>query len=166
MYYKISDFLEDWDYESKATLRFIDELKDETLNQKVTEDGRSIGFIAWHITVSIKEMMSRTGLNLSGPAEDSDPPAEASEIRSAYEKASGSLTDEIKNKWNDSSLTVEDDMYGEKWKRGYTLGALITHQIHHRGQMSVLMRQAGLKVPGIYGPAKEEWAQWNMEAPK
>ena len=57
-------------------------------------------------------------------------------------------------------------MYGQKWKRGVTLGILITHQIHHRAQMTVLMRQAGLKVPGIYGPAYEEWAAMGMEAPK
>jgi uncharacterized damage-inducible protein DinB len=28
--------------------------------------------------------------------------------------------------------------------------------------MTVLMRQAGLRVPGIYGPAKEDWASMNM----
>jgi len=27
-----------------------------------------------------------------------------------------------------------------------------------------LMRQAGLKVPGIYGPSKEEWALMGMPA--
>ena len=32
--------------------------------------------------------------------------------------------------------------------------------------MTVLMRQAGLTVPGVYGPAKEEWAVAGMEAPK
>ncbi len=32
--------------------------------------------------------------------------------------------------------------------------------------MTVLMRQAGLTVPGIYGPSKEEWANLGMEAPK
>ena len=31
--------------------------------------------------------------------------------------------------------------------------------------MTVLMRQAGLTVPGVYGPAKEEWATAGMEAP-
>jgi uncharacterized damage-inducible protein DinB len=49
-------------------------------------------------------------------------------------------------------------MYGETWKRGLTLFYLLMHQAHHRGQMTVLMRQAGLPVIGIYGPAKEEWA--------
>ncbi|WP_258881781.1 DinB family protein [Paenibacillus sp. sptzw28] len=32
------------------------------------------------------------------------------------------------------------------------------HQIHHRGQMTILIRQAGLTAPGIYGPNEEETA--------
>ncbi|HZG18224.1 MAG TPA: DinB family protein, partial [Candidatus Bathyarchaeia archaeon] len=51
------------------------------------------------------------------------------------------------------------------WKNGFTLRALLMHEVHHRGQMTVLMRQAGLTIPGIYGPAKEEWAAMGMEAP-
>ena len=31
--------------------------------------------------------------------------------------------------------------------------------------MTVLMRQAGLKVPGVYGPAREEWAEFGMQPP-
>jgi hypothetical protein len=27
------------------------------------------------------------------------------------------------------------------------------------------MRQAGLRVPGVYGPAKEEWEDLGMEPP-
>ena len=31
--------------------------------------------------------------------------------------------------------------------------------------MTVLMRQAGLRVPGIYGPAREDWSGMGMEPP-
>ena len=55
-------------------------------------------------------------------------------------------------------------MYGEKWPRGMSLSALMAHETHHRGQMTVLMRQAGLPVPGVYGPAKEEWAAMGAPA--
>jgi uncharacterized damage-inducible protein DinB len=55
-------------------------------------------------------------------------------------------------------------MYGEQWPRGTMLNALIAHQTHHRGQMTVLMRQAGVPVPGMYGPSKEEWAAMGMPA--
>jgi uncharacterized damage-inducible protein DinB len=76
------------------------------------------------------------------------------------------LLEQVTRHWNDGTLEVEDDMYGEKWKRGLTLAILVNHESHHRGQMTVLMRQAGLKVPGVVGPAKEEWAQYNMPAPE
>ena len=162
MYYKLSDFLSDWEYEKGATLKLLGVLNDESLKQKVTPDGRSLGRLAWHITTSIGEMMSRTGLDVKTPEDNTDTPASAKEINDTYNSVSSSLEKEIKSKWSDDTLNIEDDMYGEKWKRGLTLGILITHQIHHRGQMTVLMRQAGLKVPGIYGPAQEEWAAMGM----
>jgi uncharacterized damage-inducible protein DinB len=31
--------------------------------------------------------------------------------------------------------------------------------------MTVLMRQAGIRVPGLYGPAKEDWAAFGQEEP-
>jgi uncharacterized damage-inducible protein DinB len=166
MYYKIEDFLNDWEYEREATLKMLTNLTDESLNQRVTPQGRSLGFLAWHITVSIGEMMSRTGLKVDAPDENSDAPASAMAIKTAYNAASASLEEEIKSNWDDDTLIIEDDMYGQNWKRGTTLGILITHQTHHRGQMTVLMRQAGLKVPGIYGPSYEEWAVMGMEPPK
>lgn len=137
-------------------------LSDKSLNQKVSAQGRSLGQLAWHITTSIGEMMSRTGLEIKAPADNIDAPKSAKEIKDTYESVSASFENEIKSNWNDDMLNTEDDMYGQKWKRGVTLSILITHQIHHRGQMTVLMRQAGLKVPGIYGPSYEEWEALGM----
>ena len=72
--------------------------------------------------------------------------------------------DAIASTWTDASLEEMRDMYGRPWKNGTTLRALISHQAHHRGQLTVLMRQAGLRVPGIYGPAREDWASMGMKA--
>jgi len=33
---------------------------------------------------------------------------------------------------------------------------IMSHLIHHRGQLSVYLRQTGSKVPGIYGPSADE----------
>ncbi len=53
-------------------------------------------------------------------------------------------------------------MYGEQWPRGLALAMLISHETHHRGQMTVLMRQAGVPVPGVSGPSREEWEAMGM----
>jgi len=165
MFRKLSDFEKTWSDESEGMLKILRALTDASLAQGVTPEDRSLGRMAWHLTVSIGEMMSKTGLEVAGPAEDAPVPKSAAAIVSAYETASRSLAEQTKQKWNDASLDAEDDMYGQRWKRGFTLSALVAHQTHHRGQMTVLMRQAGLKVPGVYGPAREEWATMGMPAP-
>ncbi len=160
----INDFRKDWTYEADATNKILNALTDESLSQKVMPDGRSLGFIAWHLTQTLPEMLGNVGLKIDGPSHDQECPAAASEIAAAYEKAAKSVTQEVTANWNDDTLLQTDAMYGETWARGVTLFALIAHQAHHRGQMTVLMRQAGLRVPGVYGPAKEEWAAMGAPA--
>lgn len=164
MYYKVSDFISDWKIESEATLKVLNNLTDASLSQKVSPEGRTLGYLAWHIALAIGEMLTKVGINVDSPAEDAPVPATAEEIRQTYEKASNSIIKQISENWTDETLKVEDNMYGEMWSRSYTITGLILHQIHHRGQMTILMRQAGLMVPGIYGPSKEEWAQMGMPA--
>lgn len=161
----IEQFAATWGYETDATQKCFDHLTDASLGQAVNQDGRTIARLAWHITQTIPEMMRGTGLQVTGPGEHDPPPAHAAEIAAAYRTAAASLLREIRANWTDATLAVIDEMYGEKWTRAQTLQALVAHQIHHRGQLTVLMRQAGLTVPGIYGPAREEWAGMGMEPP-
>jgi uncharacterized damage-inducible protein DinB len=161
MFRTINDFLETWKYESEATLKVLGNLTDDSLNQKVTPRGRSLGFIAWHITTSISEMLSKTGLPFNYE-ENTPVPASVETIKDVYKSSSKVATELISKNWKDEMLNDDINMYGQIWKRASVLTSLIAHQAHHRGQMTVLMRQAGLKVPGVYGPAKEEWAQFGM----
>ena len=163
---KIDDFLKIWDYESEATLKVFKSITDEKLNKSVQGYERTLGFIAWHITVSMGEMGERTGLHIDCPKYDTEPLGNIASIIETYKKAADSLLNEIKTNWTDDSLLKESDMYGEMWENGRTLGSIIGHQTHHRAQMTVLMRILGLPVPGVYGPSKEEWAQFGMETQK
>ncbi len=166
MYRKIEDFIKDWKTESQSTLKTLNNLTDASLSQKVTQEGRSLGDIAWHLTTAIGEMMGLAGLSIESPEENAPVPTTAAEIASYYEATARSLATKICQQWNDAALLDELDMYGEKWARGYTLLVLCSHQTHHRGQMTVLMRQAGLRVPGVCGPSREEWAQFGMPPAK
>ena len=161
---KIEDFQKDWAYEAEMTTKVLRALTDESLGQKVYADGRDLGFLGWHLVQTLGEMLGLVGLKIDAPAHDSARPDSAAEIVAAYEKGAKSVTEEINANWTDETLLQEDQMYGETWSRGLTLLLLITHQSHHRGQMTVLMRQAGLLVPGGYGPSKEEWEAYGAPA--
>lgn len=160
----IDDFQKDWAYEAEATGKILNALTDASLSQKVTPDGRSLGYLGWHLTQTLGEMLGLVGLKIDAPGFDQDCPTSAAEIAAAYANAAKSVTDEIGKNWTDETLLQTDNMYGETWARGLTLFYLIAHQAHHRGQMTVLMRQAGVPVPGVYGPAKEEWAAMGAPA--
>ncbi|MHC4472524.1 MAG: DinB family protein [Planctomycetota bacterium] len=162
---KIDDFLTTYRNESGFTTKVFSALTDASLAKEVAEGHRDLGRMAWHIVQTIPEMLGKTGLAPEGPAEGDPVPATAAEIVQAYEGASASVLAQVWERWTDEDLEVEDEMYGAKWKRGFSLAAFVAHEVHHRGQMTVLMRQAGLTVPGIYGPAKEEWAGYGMEPP-
>ena len=164
MYTTINAFLADWDNENQATQKIFAELTDSSLDQKVSPDGRSLGRLAWHITQTLGEMMGRLGLSVETPAEDAPVPLVAGEILLAYKHAALKLGEQIRERWSDASLEESTNMYGEDWKNTFSLAVLVRHQIHHRAQMTVLMRQAGLFVPGIYGPSKEEWTKYGMPA--
>ena len=164
MYHTIQDFLNDWKYESDSTLKVLGNLTDASLNQKVSPEGRSLGFLAWHIALTLGEMGGKAGLEVTAPAENAPLPNSVETIASIYETGAKSLGDYVDIHWKDEMLMEEIEMYGEKWTRSATLASLVKHQIHHRAQMTVLMRQAGLKVPGIYGPSREEWSQFGMPA--
>ncbi|MDQ6830198.1 MAG: DinB family protein [Gemmatimonadota bacterium] len=161
----VADFEHEWKEVSSASRRIFGALTDESLAQAVSKQDRTLGRIAWHVVGTIPEMMAKLGLTIDGPQEHAPVPRTAVEIRDSYGRAADSVLHEVSSRWKDSDLLREQEMYGEQWTLGFALRVLINHEIHHRGQMTVLMRQAGLSVPGILGPAREEWAQWGMQPP-
>ena len=161
----IDEFLAVWQYETAVTQRMLDTLSDASLAQSVAADHRTIGRLAWHIGQTIPEMMAHTGLQVAGPGETDAVPGQAATIADAYRVAAASLAEQLRANWTDATLLQTDKLYGEEWSRARTLGVLLSHQTHHRGQLTVLMRQAGLVVPGAYGPAREDWAGMGMESP-
>jgi uncharacterized damage-inducible protein DinB len=161
----IADFTALWKNEAESTQKVLDAFTDASLGQSVANDHRTLGRLAWHITGTVREMMEKTGLHVAGPDEGAPVPSSAKAIATAYAKSAQSLLDAVNKQWTDATLLESDEMYGERWQRGQTALILVLHQAHHRGMMIVLMRQAGLRVPGIYGPAKEDWAGYGMPAP-
>ncbi|MDQ0903252.1 MULTISPECIES: DinB family protein [unclassified Paenibacillus] len=163
MFRTIEDFVNEWNNEAKATQRVMDTLTDASLKQQIAPDFRSLGQLGWHIATTIHEMISRTGLTFDAPEGEEHAPASAKTIADTYRSSSAGLAEAIQAQWTDAKLAESTDMYGELWPNGLTLRMLISHEIHHRGEMIVLMRQAGLRVPDIYGPTREDWLERGMQ---
>lgn len=164
MYHTIAEFADAWQLESENTFKVMNELTDASLAQRVSPEGRTLGRLAWHIVQTLGEMGGHAGLKVEGADDKAPQPASAAAIADAYRANAAALAKAVQADWSDADLAGELDMYGEKWTRAKSLDVLLVHEIHHRAQMTVLMRQAGLRVPGIYGPAREDWAAYGMPA--
>ena len=166
MYHTMDEFLSEWTYESDSTQQILDLLNDDSLSTRAGERERSLGVLAWHIVTSVHEMMSRVGLEFDAPHHDATLPTTAEEIAQGYRQTNQSFKEAIQAQWKDADLSLKHDMYGEMWSNATTRNVLVKHQIHHRGQLTILMRQAGLSMIGVYGPSREEWASYGGEIPQ
>lgn len=165
MYTTIEQFIKDYRNESASTQKLMNLLTDASLKQEFDAGHRTLGFLAWHI-VPFGGLLNSAGLEFPSPEEGSEPPASAAVIAETYAAASAALIEAVRKQWTDEMLPKSFQMFGQEWTYGQTLEVFIRHEVHHRGQMTVLMRQAGLPLAGMYGPSREEYSAFGMEAPR
>ena len=154
MYRKAEDFLADWQMNAKGTLSVMRAITEDKKRTAIVEGHNSLEWLAWHLVATAGAFGHFAGLQIPAPGPDMPIPDTMEEIagmyeavNEAYKKEAGKLTDE--------QMEEEVESFGGMMKRGKLLRMLIEHQTHHRGQMTVLLRQAGLQVPPVMGPTVE-----------
>ncbi|RED58580.1 DinB family protein [Cohnella lupini] len=156
MFIRIDDFAAEWTSEAEMTASVLDVLTDASLKQTICEGRRTLGQIAWHLVKS-PHYMTTLGLEFDAPQGGDEAPASAALIASEYRRISQALLHAVRTQWNDGTLLESVTIQGEEWPNGGSLRFTLMHQAHHRGQMTVLMRQAGLRLPEVYGPTYDTW---------
>lgn len=159
MYRKVEDFLNDWKIAKDGTLKVLNAMTDESLDQSIVEGHNTLGWIGWHLTTAPAYFAGLLGLKLTSLGDSESVPRSAKVISDSYKRIAHELEELVKSEYTDDDMVEEVDMHGRPAPRGAILRILIDHQTHHRGQMTVLLRQAGLKVPGVMGPTKEDLAK-------
>ena len=160
MYSNMQEFVEGYGWESGVTASLLDNLTQESLSVKKADGHNTLGELAYHVATSPAMMMREIKWDM--PERGWAPTGEVNleELRANYRAD----VEAIKAK----AATLSEDELNEvhhvfgmmDWQAKQMFGALVCHEIHHRGQLSVLMRQAGLVVPSIYGPNYEETQEY------
>lgn len=157
MYRVVEDFLNDWDHASSGTIQVMEAITDDKLGQAIVEGHNTLGWLGWHLATTPAFFGGQVGLTITPAGGPQDVPSSVEEIVTAYKNISEQIKQEVM-KLTDEQLVETVDSFGGQVPRGTLLAKMIDHQTHHRGQMTVLLRQAGLKVPGVMGPTKEQQA--------
>lgn len=154
MYRKVQDFLEDWQMNAQGTLNVIQAITDDKKDVSIVPGHNSLGWLAWHLVGVAGAIGHFAGLQIPAPGPDMKMPEKMAEIAEMYEAVIEAYNKEAAT-LTEAQLEEEVNAFGGAMPRGKLLRMLIEHQTHHRGQMTVLLRQAGLPVPPVMGPTKE-----------
>ena len=154
-------FLEEFDGEMAATRKMLERVPAAKLGWKPHAKSKSLGELATHVTE-----LPRFGFRIKNDefaAGSEKPPAMKSaadflarfdeNVREAR-KAIAAMSEEELSR--DFSVTRGGRAFFTLKKRALLRRILLSHLIHHRGQLSVYLRLNDVPLPGMYGPTADE----------
>lgn len=158
---ELQEFSRHWERETDGTLALLRALPTDQYDFRPDTGGRSIGELAWHIA-EVDAYVS-LGINLGEFKFDKSKPPRIERPRTieALTPAFRVVHDEAVARvaWLQSHDWGREIRYadGELWSIGNLLWRkLLMHAVHHRGQLTLLCRQAGGVPPGLFGRTREE----------
>lgn len=153
-------FLRIWHREAKTTARVIRAFPAESVGFTPHERSRSIRELAWQCVMD--ERVIEKIIDGANHLRDVPPrppaPETMEEIAAAYEQAHRQAAEKMFRPEAQFSKMVTVTTRGGSidLEQAETLWSNLLDQIHHRGQLTIYLRQAGGKVPSIYGPSGDE----------
>ena len=154
--------LSEFDREMATTRKLLERIPDDKFAWKPHDKSMSLGQLATHVATLPgwgEMIMNGTSVDIAGAR----PPQELTSRAAILE-----AFEQVRTKTR-AALDKSDGEYGVMWslkREGHEMfsmpriGALrafvLSHGIHHRGQLSVYLRLNDVAVPSIYGPSADE----------
>lgn len=159
----IDPMIAECQHEAATTRRLLERVPEDKLDWKPHPKSMSLGRLASHIA----EMGSWSGAIFDMDVFDLDPsyaPYEAKsrqELLDTYDKNVQDMLAKMKGQSNERMLapwkmTMGGDTVFEMPRVAVVRTILISHVVHHRGQLSVYLRLHDVPIPSIYGPSADE----------
>ena len=155
----VETFFVAWDREAQKTVEMLKMLPAGQYDFRPDTAGRSLGELAWHLA-ELDGYISFAIANGKFSQDEKPPnilrPRTIDALAPGYERIHKEARERL------ASLTVADldkelDFFGSPLTVSSLLwDATLAHSIHHRGQLSLLVRLAGGAVPSLFGPTREQ----------
>jgi uncharacterized damage-inducible protein DinB len=158
----IEGLLQELTQEAQTTRRVLERVPADKLGWKPHEKSMSLGQLALHVATVPGNVAQITQQSPFPLPQFTQPSAtSAAELVPALD-ASVATARGILRSMDDAALAkIWQAVDGEREVMALPVGAvlrsiMLNHWYHHRGQLSVYLRQLGVPVPSIYGPSADE----------
>jgi uncharacterized damage-inducible protein DinB len=160
----IDGLLQELEQETQTTRRVLERVPSNQLAWRPHEKARTLGQLALHVAMvpgGVAELAASPS-PAQAPKFGEDPsPKSASELIPALDQ-SIARAKKVLGGMDDSTLTSTLRlMSGEREvfaipRVAFLRSVMLNHWYHHRGQLTVYLRELGASIPSIYGPSADE----------
>ncbi len=142
--------------EKQTTKKVIAAIPEAGRDYRPDPKARSAYELAWHIAYEDVQFLKGIAQMKIEMAPAKEPPVTIGEIASWYEQNLPAAIQQVRAMSAEKLLTPVDFFGVMKLPVFQYLPMVISHSIHHRGQLSTYLRPMGSKVPSIYGGSADE----------
>lgn len=158
----VDALLQELEREAQTTRRVLERVPDAHLGWKPHEKSMSLGQLAMHIATlpaGVAEIAAQPFIQ--APKFTQPSATSAAELIPALEQAVARAKQLLGGMDDDAMTFTWRLMDGDRELMALPRGALLraimlNHWYHHRGQLTVYLRQLNVPVPSIYGPSADE----------
>jgi uncharacterized damage-inducible protein DinB len=157
-----SALLQELEQEATTTRRVLERVPDAQLTWKPHAKSWSLGQLALHIATVPGGVASLvTAPSVHAPTFDQPAATRAAELLPALDKSIAQAKQVLQG-LDDASMTATFRiMVGDREvmalpRVAFLRSIMLNHWYHHRGQLSVYLRELNVPVPSIYGPSADE----------
>jgi uncharacterized damage-inducible protein DinB len=159
----VDSILMELDHEAQTTRRVLERVPGDKLGWKPHPKSYSLGQLATHIAETpgvIAGWVTQPKLEVSGGFEQKSATSTA-EILSALEASLTKAKEVVRGLDDATALSTWSLISSGKTlmtmpRLAVIRALLLNHWYHHRGQLSVYLRELDVPVPAIYGPSADE----------
>ena len=158
----IEGMLQELEQEARTTRRVLERVPADQLGWRPHKKARTLGELALHVAGTPGEVAKLASQSeVQAPDFRDASPASAAELIPALDKSIATAR-QLLGSMDDATL---NGMWRMK-RNGHDVIAMpraallrsimLNHWYHHRGQLSVYLRELGVPIPSIYGPSADE----------
>jgi uncharacterized damage-inducible protein DinB len=159
----VETMLQELEQEAHTTRRVLERVPDGQLTWRPHQKSRTLGELALHIATvpgAVAELVASPS-PAQAPQFVDPSPARASELVPALDASLAKAKRVLGGMDDATAMSMWQLMNGEREIFSVPRAALLrsimlNHWYHHRGQLTVYLRELGVAIPSIYGPSADE----------
>ena len=158
----IDGLLQELEAEAQTTRRVLERVPDNQLAWRPHEKARTLGELALHVAIvpgGVAEIAVQS--RVQAPQFTDPSPNSASELIPALDQSIAKAKEVLGGMDDATLMATWRMMNGERElfavpRMALLRSVMLNHWYHHRGQLTMYLRQLGAPVPSIYGPSADE----------